>query len=436
MATPFINFIRSTPNEYTQAKPGSVENIIITDENTLNGTDNRDATNGRMMDPVAGHLPLNLVNNFAGGPLNAYISGQDSNGRVVFLRRDGGLHYPTSGGSLIPIPVNHDEIAIPLPRRGQTLTITLPIAMSSGRIYFCEGDLRFFMVWTGWGDGLVQPSIVNLQDPSAGLNWGFVELTLTTRGVIWANISFVDYVGLAVGMVLRSLSGTVQEVLGLRSTALESICANLGRQGQVDGRPWAAHCIVRGGRLLRALSPKDYADIDPTAFEDYWTGYVDAVWEHYRHNTLRVNLQNELGVVACRVNYRDELACEGDSRPYGKPTAGDIWGCNSGPFTVWESDNGVHRAVVPRLCAAFTRTTLLLPGGDYQPGLDAEHYYTRSPTSHYSRIVHEHVIGGRGYTFPYDDVNPDGAEDAAGLITSPDPESLTFFVGGAEVRSG
>ncbi|KAL2753038.1 glycoside hydrolase family 64 protein [Sodiomyces alcalophilus JCM 7366] len=434
---PFANFIRNSPNEYSRARPGGVEDIVITEENLLDGKDNRYISNHRRFDVVEGNLPLNLVNNFGGGALNSYISGQDSNGHVVFLRRDGTLHYPTSGGSEIPIPIDHDEIAIPMPAQGQTLNITLPIALTSGRIYFCEGNLRFFMVWTGKGDGLVQPSISNLEDPSAGLNWGFVELTLTDKGVIWANISFVDYVGLAVGMVLRSLGGAVQEVLGLPSTALSSICQHLRSQGESDGRPWAANCVAdKNGKLLRALSPKDYADIDASGFEDYWTEYVDDVWEHYRHNTLRVNLQNELGVVGCRVSDQDELECEGDSRPYAKPTAGDIWGCNSGPFTVKKSDNGVHTAVVPRLCAAFTRTTLLLDGGDYQPGLDAEHYYTRSPTSHYSRIVHEHEVDGKGYAFPYDDVNPDGADDAAGLISSGDPESLTFFVGGSQVPGG
>lgn len=41
-----------------------------------------------------------------------------------------------------------------------------------------------------------------------------------------------------------------------------------------------------------------------------------------------------------------------------------------------------------RLCAAFVRSTLLLKGGDTQPAISADHYYTTSPTNHYARLVH------------------------------------------------
>jgi hypothetical protein len=35
-----------------------------------------------------------------------------------------------------------------------------------------------------------------------------------------------------------------------------------------------------------------------------------------------------------------------------------------GPFELEASDNAVHQAVVPRLCAAINRSTLLLGGGN------------------------------------------------------------------------
>ncbi|KAG7145817.1 Glucan endo-1 like protein [Verticillium longisporum] len=505
-----------TPNGFTKAWPGGVDNVIVTEANTLNGTVNSEIGPARA--PLLGNLPLSLVNNFSGGSLNAYISGLDSNGAVVFLAADGSLVYPTSGGSSVPVPIGAD-IAIPLPPRGQTLRITLPIALSSGRVYFAAGKLNFFMVFTGSGDGLVQPSINNLQDPSAGLNWGFVELTLTPKGVIWANISFVDFVGLVFGMRLVDRDGRVQEVLGLPAGAVDSICNELRAQGDVDGRPWAAHCIegptgrplrvvspnnyatinpgafadywtvyadevwrrvqevlglpagavdsicnklrVQGdidgrpwaahciegptGGPLRVVSPNNYATINPGAFADYWTVYADEAWRRYANQPLYINTQNENGVVECRVT-GDTLSCDGDNRGYAKPEAVDIWGCNSGPFgirqavDIWgcnsgpfgirQGDNAVHYAVVPRLCAAFVRTTLLLAGGDLQPGVDARDYYMQDPTSHYSRVVHEQEVDGRGYAFPYDDVNPDGAEDAAGLVASGNFDVLNFFIGG------
>lgn len=86
---------------------------------------------------------------------------------------------------------------------------------------------------------------------------------------------------------------------------------------------------------------------------------------------------------------------------------------------------------MPRLCAAIVRTTLLVAGGEFQPGPSAEEYYTVNPTSHYSRVIHENEVDGKGYAFPYDDVNPSGSEDAAGLVSSGNPETLVFYIGGA-----
>ena len=423
-------------NKYTIVNPGNVDDVIVDEDNTLNGTfhtqDTFSIAAAEIQDPVPGNLPLSLVNNLGGQNLNCYISGLDSDGKVVFLGADGTLIYPSSGGSEVPVPVT-EPIAIPMPPQGQTLDITLPIAMSSGRVYFAEGELQFFMVFIGTGDGLVQPSINNIQDPSAGLNWGFVELTLTTEGVIWANISYVDFVGLIMSMTLRNLDGSTQEVIGLPGNAVKTVCEQLLAQGDADTRPWGAMCIAKAdGTPLRVLSPEDYETVEQGGFDDYWTAYVDEVWAKYSTQPLTINTQNDaIGDVKCQVN-GELLECEGDNRGYPKPNAADIWGCNSGPFGILEGDNEVHYAVVPRLCAAIVRTTMMIEGGDFQPGPAAEQYYKMDPTSHYSRIIHANEVDGKGYAFPYDDVNPDGAEDAAGLVSSGNPETLIFYIGGAQ----
>lgn len=421
-------------NKYTIVKPGGVDDVIVDEDNTLNGTVHSSETFSIMaseiQDPVPGNLPLSLVNNLGGENVNCYISGLDSDGRVVFLGADGSLIYPSSGGSEIPVPIT-EPIAIPMPGQGETFDITLPIAMSSGRVYFAQGELQFFMVFIGTGDGLVQPSINNIQDPSAGLNWGFVELTLTTEGVIWANISYVDYVGLIMSMTLRNLDGSTQEVIGLAGNAVGTVCQDLLAQGDIDGRPWGGMCIARAdGTPLRVVSPEDYETIEGGGFDDYWTAYVDEVWSYYSQNTLTIDTQNDAGNVNCRVN-GELLECDGDNRGYPKPVAEDIWGCNTGPFGILEGDNAIHYAVVPRLCAAFVRSTFLIEGGGFQPGPPADQYYVNSPTSHYSRVIHAHEVDGKGYAFPYDDVNPSGAEDAAGLVSSGNPEKLIFYIGGA-----
>lgn len=425
-------------NGFTVVKPGNAKNIIVTDQNTLNGTYREDSTFRMKIADVnatekeeAPTLDIEIVNNFDGGKINMYIHALDPDERVVFIGADGNLIYPSSGGSATPVEIT-DDLAIPLPAKGETHKVTLPLALHSGRIYFAEGDLPFFMVIAGGGkDGLVQPSIHNLQDPSAGLNYAFSEFTLTPEGVIWSNISFVDFVGLIISMYLRATDGNVQEVIGLPGDSVPKICNDLIAQGQRDGKKWPAHCIAHpDGTPFRVLSPEAFKHVDPSAFAGYYEEYVDQVWDRFRNEDLIINTQGPPGDVKCRVK-GDTLECEGDNRGYSKPTTEDIWGCNSGPFEIRPGDNEVHLPVVPRICAALYRTTMLLAGGERQPSLGPESYYTKDPTSHYGRILHERHVDGRGYAFSYDDVHPDGYKDTAGLISTGNPDVLRFTVGGA-----
>jgi hypothetical protein len=187
--------------------------------------------------------------------------------------------------------------------------------------------------------------------------------------------------------------------------------------------------VNANGEPLRVLAPSDYVASNPTAFEDYWTDYNELVWSHYASNSLTVNTQGSAGSVDCKIS-GDEITCNGDNRGYAKPTAGDIFGCNSGPFGILDGDNDVHRAVVPRICAAFNRGTLLKTGGNIQPGLSAENYYSAPPSNWYSKFVHQYEIDGKGYAFPYDDVNPDVGVDQAGVVADAQPSLLTVIVGG------
>lgn len=180
---------------------------------------------------------------------------------------------------------------------------------------------------------------------------------------------------------------------------------------------------------MRVISPAVLLSQQPDGFPSFFQRYVDRVWERYTMTTLTINTQNDNGNVACRV-VGDEMQCDGDSRGYAKPSASDIFGCNSGPFGILESDNAVHRAVVPRLCAAFNRGTLMLEGGDVQPALPPSSYYTSRPHNLYSAVLHEVELEGRGYAFSYDDVAPTAQEGVAGTVAAADPQLLTVFIGG------
>ena len=413
--------------------PGNAGDIVITKENTVNATTPAPANSSVKINTISnGHLPVALVNNFPSGAINAYITGLDASNRLVMLKPDGSFYHPSADKSIAtpqPITVN---CAIPLGAKGSTKKITIPGYISSARVWFAEGHLEFFTVYSSasGGPSLVEPSAVNPSDPSAAINWGFVELTNTEKGGLYANISYVDFVGLILGMKLDCADGPTQIAEGLQAGSVSSICSALKAQGAKDGQPWGDLCMVDGsGKPLRVIAPSDYVASNPTAFNKYWTSYIEEVWTHYTTNQLTVNTQAAVGQVQCKVQ-NGHLACDGDSRSYAKPAALDIFGCNNGPFGIIEGDNDVHRAVVPRLCAAFNRGTLLKAGGHIQPGLSAASYYTSMPTNWYSKFVHQHETDGKGYAFPYDDVNPDAGIDQAGVVADAAPTLLTITVGG------
>ena len=256
-----------------------------------------------------------------------------------------------------------------------------------------------------------------------------VEFTYNESGV-WANLSFVDFVGPSFAMQLTLDSGATQSVHGLQPGAVGMICDEMVAQAKQDGQPWDKMCVKsRAGQPLRVISPLKYLALNPGALSNYYTGYVNKVWAKYAAEDLTVDTQGAAGKVKCRVkDGGNTLTCAGDNRGYQKPTMDDILGCNSGPFVVQPGDNAVHAAVVPRLCAAFYRSTLLASGGDAQPHIKSDMYYKSDPTVHYGRIVHKYEIDNIGYTFAYDDVNPDG-ENAAGVLAGANPKMFSITAG-------
>ena len=68
---------------YTIAHPGGIQDIILTKDNTVNGTQGDAAQPFSILGTKS--LPLNLVNNFSGGAVNCYITGLDANNKVVLV---------------------------------------------------------------------------------------------------------------------------------------------------------------------------------------------------------------------------------------------------------------------------------------------------------------------------------------------------------------
>ncbi|KAI1370353.1 glucanase B [Hypoxylon crocopeplum] len=362
-------------------------------------------------------LTLSFTNNYQESPVFAYLSGRDSAGSIVFLTTNGTWYYPVSPSGTSHQRVDPLAILLPLNEDSPHLNVTIPESLISGRVWVATGELPFYVSTNGGATAmqLVEPSVYNEDDPSAAVNWGFLELTYTEELDVYANLSFVDFVGFLLGLSLTLADGTVQTVAGLYQDALSGICNALRIQATQDSHSWDELCVVdRNSQPIRIVSPSKIANA--SLLQDYYAHYVDQVWD------------NDAGLVSCRVSEK-MLRCQGDNRGYTRPSEIDIWGCSTGPFAIAGEDNMIHRAVVPRLCAAFTRSTLLVDGGTVQPSVDSSQYYVGSPTNHYSRLVHQFLADGRGYAFPYDDVDIDGA-NTAGVVSGSNPQRLEIILGG------
>lgn len=423
-------------------------------------------------------VPLDItVFNNHNVELYAYVTAIDNSQNYVMLMNKGAdsyeWHAKPTGSS--PIPSYYTEnvasYAINLPTEQDT-NFSLPCYASSGRIYISEKNLRF---GTTEGDptvGFVQPSVSNPSLPEFDIRFQFIEFTYQADNFV-INLSNMDFVSIPLSMsVLSSSRGNVT-VPGLRSAASQEVCKALKNQRDADNYPWDELCQYDDdGEVVRVLSPTQYIAMHPGAenkLTSYYDDYVDQVWERYVEDNLAINIQdtslgygngirNETGpFVDCRV-VDDVLQCscrQGSSvtcstttnTPYtfSRPSTTDIFGCTQGggsPFTVKaDSASQVQAEIVPRLCAAFHRSTLLLADGNEQPNINitAKRYYSGTTTNHYARIVHDNELDGMGYAFAYDDTNPVAAggqtldnatANAAGVISmNEQPQWLYITVG-------
>ncbi|USW53529.1 Putative beta-1,3-glucanase, Osmotin/thaumatin-like superfamily, glucan endo-1,3-beta-glucosidase [Septoria linicola] len=384
-----------------------------------------------------GVLTLSIVNKWPSENLHIYISGLDTNGALIMLGTDGKYLNPTTN-SATPVPVT-GNIAIPVGKPNTTLTLTLPGYIESSRVWIVDGTLAFNVVATPRGPGLVEPAAVNPADPSSSKNYGFVELSWAAAYGIYADITAVDFIGLPLGIELEDSSNAKHSILGTPSNAATWLCDKLKAQAKKDKQPWDQSCMTGSkGEVLRILAPSSLISLKPDAFKGYYDKYVNNAWSKYAKEDLIIDTQTDAGKVKCRVK-GDQLQCAGDNRGYAKPSAMDIFGCDSGPFSIQSGDNGVHLAVVPRLCAAFNRSTLFLKGGNIQPNLSPKDYYrtpksgpnsNNPPKNWYSKYVHDMEHESRGYAFPYDDVTARPEDDQSGLVSSTSPRLLRIIVGG------
>jgi hypothetical protein len=357
----------------------------------------------------------------------AYVTGLDinKNNAPMMIQADGRtVYYPASPAA--PQAALAADCNIPLGPPGSVKNITIP-QIAGGRIWLCKDSKLTFTL--NPGPAIVEPAVTNTADPNYNLFWSFAEFTYD-KTQMFANISYVDFVGMPVGMMLENTAGKVQKVQGIPANGLDSVCTKLQAQDNQDKAGWSKLIVkAPNGANLRALSPNCGMTGNPKLFEGYFQPYVASVWAKYATTDLSIDTQTQWGVVKGRVKGA-ELAFDGIGT-FPQPSARDIFACDSGAFAARPTNNAQMGNLTARISAAFNRSTLLT--NTVQPTKETiEGYYKDKVTNHYSRIVHEVVPDGRGYAFPYDDVKPNDNADVAGVVFDPNPKLLTIIFGGPD----
>jgi len=386
------------------------------------GTANRETARLSAADTPA-TVSFSIQNNTGSDTVYAFVTGQAINNgnALMLLAADGATPYypasPSAVGSLLAV-----DCAIPLNASGASpITITVP-QLAGARLWFSIGTPLTFLL--NPGPGLVEPSVTNPSDPNIGLQWDFAEFTYNPVQ-LFANISMVDFVSIPIGLTLTDTSGSTQAVGGLRAGGLDAVCAGLTAQQAADGQPWTDLIVTSGGANLRALSPQNGIVGNASLLSGYYDDYVTQVWNKYAASTLTIDTQASIGTVTGQVT-GGVLTFPGIGS-FARPTTADIFSCSTGPFST-AGASGAVLAIIPRLAAAFNRSTLLIDSS--QPdGEDPVSYYANATTNHYARLVHATELGGLGYAFPYDDVTPNGGVNQAGPVSSGSPALLSVTVG-------
>jgi hypothetical protein len=371
-------------------------------------------------------LSVALKNNTSSNTVYAFVTGTAiSNNALVLLEADGkSLYYPTSPGATgSPLAVN---CAIPLGGPGSTTNITIP-QLAGGRVWFSFNKPLTFLL--NPGPALVEPSVSNPSDPNINVMWDFCEFTYNTSQ-LYADISYVDFVSIPIGMSLTDTAGNVQNVTGIPANGLATVCSGLTAQNAVDGAGWNKLIVTSGGANLRALSPNNGIVMNSSLFSGYFQPYVNQVWSKYSSSSLTIDTQASWGSVTGQVS-GGVLNFPGLGS-FAQPAAADIFSCSTGPFS---NTAGEFGAVAARLCAGFNRTTLLIDS-DQPDNENVANYYKNSITNHYARIVHAANTDGLGYAFPYDDVAPTNGNNQSGEVNSPIPQLWTIVVGGGSSGGG
>jgi hypothetical protein len=329
-------------------------------------------------------LPITVVNNtglYANNAIWMYVVGTNpATGQQCYVRSD---------GTMVPASLSlngsdgYADLSIPLNSSGNTV---LNLPNMSGRIYFSiTNKLKFKVVTDGNGNAALQyPAAWVTTDPSYSVLHDCMEFTFATSGM-YCNTTEVDMFSVPFSVHLTGASDQTTGTLvsGGRDAIFNSIAA----------LPDFAPLISANG--LRVLAPGH--GIEAGLFSStYFDPYISQVWSTYAGRDLDVQINST--TYTGRVS-GSQLVFNGGVAPFNKPTTLDVFYCNG---ALSAPNDGLTGPVAAQLGAAYNRSTLR----DYpnQPVTDPSLYYQQTISNHYSRVIHQNMVDGKAYGFPFDDV--------------------------------
>jgi hypothetical protein len=341
---------------------------------------------------AAATMSLTITNESGRGPLWVYVVGTNlATGQQCRLSAD---------GALVPVSTNdngadgYTDYSIPV---DGTRTLSLPQGMS-GRVYVALGERLKFRA--NPGNALAYPAGWVTTDPNYPVLHDCMEFTYDGAGM-HCNTTMVDMLSVPLAI---SLSGASQQSTGrLRDGGRAAVFSAL------RGIPAFAGLVLAD---LRAIAPGHGLDAGRFA-ADYFAGWIDEVWNHYRSNTMTVTAGARRFTGSVQ---GDLFVFDGGVRAFTKPSTRDVLFCDG---ALAAPNDGVTGPVAAALGAGFNRTVLTDTGA--QPVADASTYYRRAVTNHYSRVMHENTVDGKAYGFAFDDVC-----EHAPYIEDPNPTNLTL----------
>lgn len=212
-------------------------------------------------------LPITFQNE-ASEPMCAFIVGRDiATDATLFLDAATSTWFTPDASSAGQTFGCDSNLAVRVPAGNGTHAVALPGYLTGARVWLGYG-LSFGVAP---GGGIVQPS------PADASTWQIVEFSSLPQQT-WADISYIDQIGVPVGLYMTGADGNTLAAPGLPAGAKETICDYLDGVGEA----WGSLCVRRDDGSVVRIFPPGYASGLANLFDDY----VEQVWTRFRDETL------------------------------------------------------------------------------------------------------------------------------------------------------